>query len=170
VAADGPQPGAGEAAKPRRRGRLKRLGLQAKTLWNDPRSAGDLAREGLIGIWRARGGGFYGLGYLVTFVILEVRMLIGEFQESTSVAGFLTTQLLEYVLRVGLLSLVNALQAFLWPLLTIAAVGAWAIPVLAGGYFAFERWLRPLVEAEFPELQRPARPRDAARRGAGRGR
>lgn len=143
----------GAPKRRRRPGRLKRLTSTVRTLWHEPRSAGSLARSALLELWRARGGGFYGLGYVVTFLVLEVRMLAGELGESASLAAFVGSQLLEYVFRVGILSLLNALQAFIWPLLILAAMGGWAIVLLAAGYVVFERWLRPRLETAFPELR-----------------
>jgi hypothetical protein len=143
----------GKRRKPRRPGRLRRLAGHARTLRRDPRAAGPLIRGALLEIWRARGGGFYGLGYLVTFLILEARMIGTEFAGSDSVASFLSSQLLEYVLRLGILSLVNALQAFIWPALLFLVIGFWAVAVLVAGHLVFERWLRPWVESVFPELR-----------------
>lgn len=143
----------GKHRKRRRPGRLRRLAGHAQTLRREPRAAGPLLRASLLEIWRARGGGFYGLGYLVTFLILEARMVGSEFAESDSLATFLSSQLLEYVLRLGLLSLVNALQAFIWPALLFLVIGFWAVPVLVAGHLGFERWLRPRIESVFPELR-----------------
>jgi hypothetical protein len=128
----------------------------ARTLRADPKSAGPLLRAGLLGIWRARGGGFYGLGYLVTFVLLEVRLLATEVAQSEGVAEFVGSQLLEYLFRVGILSLLNVVQALIWPLLVLGQTGPWGLALLPLGYLAFERWLRPRVEAAFPELGKDA--------------
>jgi len=121
-------------------------------LWHEPRSAPRLLRAALLRIWRARGGGFYGLGYVVTFVVMEVRLVAGEFQGSDSMLSFLSDQLLEYLFRLGVMSFVNVLLAFLWPLFVLEHLQGWGVPVLLVGYFVFERWLRPRLEATFPEL------------------
>lgn len=123
-------------------------------VWKDPRSFGALVRQGLLGLWRARGGGLYGLGYVVTFLVLEIQVVIGEFEGSEGLLAFLGDQLLEYVLRLGVMSFVNALLAFLWPLLVLERLGVWGLLLLPAAYFTFERWLRPRIEARFPELRR----------------
>lgn len=133
-------------------------------IFSEPRSAGTLIRDGLIGIWGARGGGFYGLGYVAAFVLLEARTMVVEFQGSDSLASFLGGELVQYVLRLGLMSFVNAAIAFVWPLLVVERLGGWGLLVLAAGYLAFERWLRPTLEAKFPELRRSRRGRRRRRR------
>ncbi len=128
-------------------------------VWNEPRSAGALAREGLVGLWSARGGGLYGLGYVVSFVILELRTVVGEFEGSHSLMSFIGQELLAYLLRVGFMSFVNAGLAFVWPAFVLQLFGGWGILLLLAGYFAFERGLRPTAEARFPELRRRPRRR-----------
>lgn len=138
-----------------RQWRLTRHLRHVSMIWHDPRSSKQLVRAGLLGIWRSRGGGFYGLGYLITFVALEVRLVTGEFQTSDSLLSFFTTQLVEFLLRLGFMSFVNVLLAFLWPLFVLQHLHGWGVLVLVAGYFLFARWLRPAIVAAFPEL-RPA--------------
>jgi hypothetical protein len=140
--------------KPRKEGRLARHRRHARALAADPRSAGALLRSGLLGIWRARGGGFYGLGYLLTFLLLEVRLLTTEFAQSDGLADFVGGQFVEYLFRLGFLSLLNVVQAFIWPAHVFGVLGAWALVLLPLGYLAFERGLRQRIEAAFPELRK----------------
>lgn len=133
---------------------MSRHARHARMVWHDPRSLGTLIRQGLLGLWRARGGGLYGLGYVVAFVLLEVKVVVGEFAGSEGVIAFLGDQLLEYLLRLGLMSFVNVVLAFLWPLLLLERLGVWGLLLLPAAYLLFERWLRPRVEAAFPELRR----------------
>lgn len=141
-------------AKRRRERRLARHLRHARTVWQQPRAAGPLVRQALLGVWRSRGGGFYGLGYLVTFVVLEAGLIATEFAASSGVLDFVSSQLVEYLLRLGLMSFVNVLLAFLWPLLLLKHLGPWGLAVLAGGYLVYLRWIRSLVESAFPELAR----------------
>lgn len=143
-----------KTARPRKERRLTRHARHARMVWDDPRSAGSILREGLLGLWRARGGGLYGLGYVITFVVLEIRLAVTELASSEGVLEFLGNQFLEYLLRLGVGSFVNALLAFLWPFLLLERVGGWGLLVLPGAYLLFERWLRPVIEARFPELAR----------------
>jgi len=114
---------------------------------------GTLVREGLLNVWRARGGGFYGLGYLVAFLILEIRVLAGEVGESAGVFEFVTSQLFEYLLRFAVMSFVNMALAMIWPIYLFELLGVWGFVVLAGGYLLFEKVLRPHVEAWLPDLR-----------------
>jgi len=116
-------------------------------------------------IWRSRGGGLYGFGYLVTFVILEVRLVASEFDASGGVFEFFSDQLLEYLFRLGFMSLANVVLAFLWPLLLIERFQLWGILALGVGYFVFERWLRAAIEAQIPELKPAPKPPRRERRG-----
>lgn len=177
MAADGGTDGDGERTsppetpaaepEPRRRRRLTRHLTRhwhdARQVWEDPRSLGDILRGGLIRIWCARGGGFFGLGYLVTFVLMEVRLVVSEFESSTGVLDFITSQLLEYLFRLGIMSFVNVLLAFLWPLLLLEHLGGWGLLILPAAYLLFERLLRPGIESAVPELAQARRTKEARR-------
>ena len=110
-------------------------------------------REGLMAAWTARGAGFYGLGWICAFIALEIDMLTGEIADSESVGDFVGSQMIEYLLRIGFMSFVNGILAALWPVYLLQWWGAWGLAVLLGGYLAFERLLRPGVEAWLPELK-----------------
>jgi hypothetical protein len=94
-------------------GRIARSWRVFKQLRKEPKPIGPLLWEAMVGMWRARGGGFYGLGYVVAFVYFEARMFAGDVLESESVADFAAAQIFEYVLRLGFLSFVNAFMALL---------------------------------------------------------
>ena len=89
-------------------------------------------------MWQAKGGGFYGLGYVVSLLVLEARTLTGDIAASDGVTAFLTSQLVGYVIRFSAESFVNAMLAFAWPMWLFQRLGPWAIPILVGGYLAFE--------------------------------
>jgi hypothetical protein len=52
----------------------------------------DWIRKPLGPMWRSRGGGYYGMGYVVSYFVLEIRMLVGDVQETEGVADFMTQQ------------------------------------------------------------------------------
>lgn len=179
MAADGGTDGEGERTsppeapdaepEPRRKRRLTRHLRNARQVWEDPRSLGDILRGGLIQIWCARGGGFFGLGYLVSFVLMEVRLVVSEFESSAGAMDFITSQLLEYLFRLGIMSFVNMLLAFLWPFLLLEHLGGWGLLILPAAYLLFERLLRPGIESAVPELEQARRAkgaRKAAKRAA----
>jgi hypothetical protein len=125
----------------------------------EPRSIGALLRAGLVNLWRARGG-VYGLGYVVTFVYLEARMLFSDLVEAETVADAVFAQLGEWLLRLGLDSLLNMLFAFMWPVWLLQHFGGWGIWAIVAAFVLGEKVLRPLVERHVPEL-RPAAPAPA---------
>jgi hypothetical protein len=145
--------GGGSGRKSRER-RLARHARHARMVWEDPRSASTLMRDGLLRLWAARGGGLYGLGYVVTFLWLEIRLVVSEFDASGGILDFVTDQLVEYLFRLGFMSLANMAMAFVWPALLLDRMGAWALVLLGLGYLAFEHGLRPILEQRFPELRR----------------
>lgn len=129
----------------------------ARELRSEPRVIVPRMRGWIANLWQARGGGFYGLGYVVTFVTFEIRSLTGSFVGSASVSEFvsefITQQALQLVLRFSLESLFNVFLAVLWPLYLLSWLGGWGVLALAAGFLGFERLLRPLIERWFPELR-----------------
>ena len=144
-----------------REGRIARHLRVAGELHRDPASAVPMARGWFVKLWQAKGGGVYGLGYIVTLIVLEVRTLTGDISESTGVASFFTSQLFGYLIRISIDSFFNLIIAAIWPLQFFMWLGPVSLLLLLGGYFAFARLLRPLAEQQFPEL-REAREAKAA--------
>ena len=79
-------------------------------------------------------------------------MFGGGLVQSDGVADFVGSQLIEYALRVGFLSFVNSLLAAVWPVYVLQWLNGYGILILIGGYYGFEKLLRPMVESRFPEL------------------
>src|SRR5262245_53375734 len=130
-------------------GRFARDARLALHLGRQPSAILPLLRRWLVKLWASRGGGFYGLGYVVTFVALEIRSLSGGL---TSVSG-LAAQAVQYVLRFSVDSLRNVVSALIWPAHLFEWLGGPAgLVTLAVGYAAFEIAVRPLVQAWLPEV------------------
>ena len=125
----------------------------ARQIRREPRSAITMLRAAVVRLWVARGGGYYGLGYLVAFIALEVQMITSELAESAGVADFVTSQALEFVLRIGFMSFLNGFLALFWPVYLLDWLGGPGLLVLLAGYLVFERVLRPFVENHIPELK-----------------
>ncbi|MEM9741498.1 MAG: hypothetical protein AAF918_02315 [Pseudomonadota bacterium] len=106
-------------------------------------------RRWLLRMWRLRGGGFYGLGFVLVFVVHEVRSLFGQVAESTSAADFLTSQALEMVIRLFSESWINFLYAAIWPLLLLGWAGGYGFLMLILGFVVFDRWGKPALNAFF---------------------
>ncbi len=136
--------------------RLKRrVGESYTTLHGivtQPRTAPSLAREALIKLWRVRGGGFYGLGYVITFVVLEIRMLIGNVVDSTDVVTLVVQEALEILFRFAVQSFINGFIAFGWPIFVVQYLHGWGLLAIGVGWFAFDRWAKPWINARLPDL------------------
>ena len=175
-------PGKARPAVPRdkkpKEGRISRHLRVAGEVRENPRRMLPLLRGALLDVWRSRGGGFYGLGYIVAFIYFEIEMLVGDVVESASMSEFAFGQILEFLFRFGFMSFVNAFRALLWPVYVLQLYEGVGIIVLIGGYAAFEYALKPGVERLFPELEEhrehvrakkaAARSKAAERKGAGR--
>ncbi len=153
--ADPRKPSAEPDEGSRPEGRIRRHLSLAGEVGREPRKLYPLLRTLFVDAWRSRGGGFYGLGYVVAFVYLEVTMVVGDALDSSGVGDFALGQLLEYLLRLGFLSFVNVFQALLWPLFVLEHLGWVGIILLAAGFAGFEYILKPLVEQHVPELRNP---------------
>ena len=70
-------------------------------------------------VWRVRGGGLYAVGYALTFSYLELRAIGRELLEADGVIDFFTNQLFEFVFRFLSETIVNMIQAFMWPVFLI---------------------------------------------------
>lgn len=119
----------------------------------EPRSIGSMMRKGLIDLWRARGGGAYGFGYMVTFVVLEVRGGIAQFAETLTEGTTLLAMVIEVVARFGLETLLNMIFALIWPVWLIQYFGGYGVALVAVWFLLFEKLLRPLIESWVPELR-----------------
>ena len=134
-------------------GRLKRHLRTAQEIRREPRRGITLLRGAAVGLWVRRGAGFYGLGTLIAFVSLEIYLLTSELAETSGVSDFVTGQALEYLLRIGFMSLISGALALIWPAFVLQQFGAVGVLMLVAGYLVFERLLRPVVEARIPELK-----------------
>jgi len=136
----------------RKENRLRRQVRIAGEVGRNPRRAWPLFCSALLRVWRTRGGGLYGLGYVLTFGYLEVRFFVTEFLQSAGVVDFFTAQLMEHVFRFGLQSMLNSVHALIWPVYVMQAWRGWGIALLALGFIVFDRLLKPAVERRFPSL------------------
>ena len=143
-----------KAKKPSFRARMKARGQEAaslgRTLKNEPRSfPGELLRlikRAFRTVWDARGGGLYAVGFIVTFVYLEIRMVVRDVAEAESVSGFITEQAFEMMFRYLGESIANTVQAFIWPVHVIDIQPPWGLLGLIAAFFIFDRFLKARVE------------------------
>jgi len=148
----------------KKEGRIARQLRIAREVRAEPRTALTRIRGWLVGLWTARGGGLYGLGVLVSFLILEARMIADDVAESSGVADFLVGEIVEFVFRLGFMSVLNGFLALLWPLWVLDRLGYLGIALLVAAFVGFEYGLRPLVESHVPELAEAREAKAAQRR------
>jgi hypothetical protein len=97
-------------------------------------------------IWRVRGGGLYAVGYALTFAYLEVRSIISEIMEAEGVVDFFTGQIIEFFIRFISDSVLNMVQAFMWPLWLIQAWQPFGAIALCLLFIAFPLVLKKPLE------------------------
>lgn len=122
----------------------------------EPTSIGRMFRAGLVALWHSRGGGLYGLGYVVYFVILEVVAVGRQIAETVAGDASLIDWVMDVLVRFGADTLSNMIQSFIWPVWVLQGLQGWGVLLLAVGFASFNRFLRPLLERLVPELAPPA--------------
>lgn len=137
---------------PVKTGRIARLRLLVQEIVAEPGLIVVKLRGLLVEIWGAKGGGFYGVGYVIAFAFFEVKMVVDDLAEAQGVEDFVFHQLIETVLRLGWMSFINAFQALLWPLMVAAWWDGGGLVLLLAGYAAFEYLLKPRLDHLLPEL------------------
>ncbi len=132
-----------------RRGReFKSLG---QTLVSEPREFPrellNVLRRSIRTIWDARGGGLYACGYVLTFIWLEIKMLVGDVLEANSIGDFFGAQIFEMFFRYLGDSFANMIYAFMWPVYVIEIAPPWGAIAFGIAYLAFDRLFKESIEA-----------------------
>ena len=130
------------------RGReAKQLGMLLK---DEPRSFPSavlvIVRRSLLAVWRARGGGLYACGFLVTFVYLEIRMFFVDIFEAESISGFFSEAATEMLFKYLGESIQNTITAFIWPVWFVQYEQPWGIAMLVGMYLVFANFIKAPLE------------------------
>ena len=141
----------------RKKGWARRTSDNVREVSRNPRALPTMIQRWLVRLWRSKGGGYYGFGFVVTFVVLEIRMLLADWQESEGFAEFVGQQLLEFAFRFFIESFVNSLLALVWPLLLMGQLELWGVGLLVAGYFVFERAIKPRLAKLLPDDDRDTR-------------
>lgn len=136
----------------RSRERLQQSLLDARAVRADPKAVGSIVRRGFVRLWRLRGGGFYGLGWVVCFFWLQFQALRGDVSDAHGVADFASNWLVEKLLTFGFETFMNMGLAFAWPGFFIQWLGGIGIALFVAGFFVVDRLARPRILALFPEL------------------
>jgi len=117
----------------------------------EPRAVPLRLRDGLLRLWRTRGGGFYGFGYVVAFVVLEVHAFITNWVDADDVVGMVVQEVLGFLFRFAGQSLLNGVLAFGWPVFVLQYLGGWGLVLLGVAWWLFDRFARPAIVARLPE-------------------
>ena len=133
--------------------RARTIGALSETLVKEPKAfpkkTAHAMRPWFKKVWKARGGGLYACGFVLTFVYLEASMLFDEIVAATGFVDFFTEQLLELPFRFLSESLANLIQAFIWPAPVVTYSPPWGIVIFGAMYLIFtyvmkeplEQWL-----------------------------
>jgi hypothetical protein len=114
----------------------------------------ELVRRAVRKIWDARGGGFYACGFVVTFVWMEIRMLLEDVVQAESVGDFFTEQIWEMFFRYFSESFINGFLALIWPVYVIDYRPPWGFVLLGAMYLVFATILKePLERWLFDDVQ-----------------
>ncbi len=100
-------------------------------------------------VWKVRGGGLYACGYAVTFAILEVKTIFGDMADADGPVDFVREQAFEFVFRFLGDTLMNMVEAFIWPVRVLEISPPYGAIALGLAFFLFpitlkkpiERWL-----------------------------
>lgn len=96
-------------------------------------------------VWKVRGGGLYAVGWAAYFLYLEIATIFGEIAEADGVIDFFTGQLIEFVFRFLGDSIMNMIQAFVWPVYIVQwrpPVGAIALGI---AFVLFPAYVKPHI-------------------------
>ena len=105
-------------------------------------------------VWHVRGGGLYSVGFASTFIFFEIRTIVSEFAESSGIGDFLSNQLIEFIFRFAIDSIMNTIQALMWPVYVIQLSPPYGAIGLGMAFLVFtiyiqepiERWLSSEVD------------------------
>jgi hypothetical protein len=103
-------------------------------------------RQWFAKVWRVRGGGLYAFGFAISFAIYEIRMLIDDFSEGSDFGALFDGQIISFVVDFFLDSLMNTVQAFMWPLEMLEIAPPFGAIALGLAFIAFPKLLKKPIE------------------------
>ncbi len=112
----------------------------------NPTTIGPRVRAFLLGLWKARGGGYYGLGYVITFVSLEISMFFTDVNESEGLSDFVSEQVVSLIFRFAFESILNSFLALIWPVLLISRFELNGVIILAASFIIFQWGIKPRLD------------------------
>mgnify|MGYP001819189761 CR=1 FL=1 len=100
-------------------------------------------RTWLRKVWKVRGGGLYALGFIATFVVLEVQSLADDV---LGIGAIFTGQAFEFIISFVVDSFTNTVQAFMWPIHIVQFAPPWGAVALGVAYMGFATYLKKPIE------------------------
>ena len=98
-------------------------------------------------VWQLRGGGFYALGFIVTFAYLEVmELLFDDIPTLVSMRDPFGGDLIDFVIDFLVDTLMNMLSAFIWPVHVLSWQEPWGVLLLIAGFLLFPKLLKGPLE------------------------
>ena len=94
-------------------------------------------------VWKVRGGGLYALGFIATFIVLEVRSLADDV---LGIGAIFTGQIFEFLINFFIDSFSNTVQAFMWPIYVVQLAPPWGAIALGAAFFGFTTYLKKPIE------------------------
>jgi len=94
-------------------------------------------------VWKVRGGGLYALGFIATFIVLEVRSLADDV---LGIGAIFTGQIFEFLISFVVDSFSNTLQAFMWPIYVVQLAPPWGAIALGATFMGFTTYLKKPIE------------------------
>lgn len=131
--------------------------------------AGGLGKRWIRGLWEVRGGGMYALGFIATFLYLEIReFLFDDIPQLYNLSGDIVGGLIAFAIDFFVDTLMNTIAAFMWPYYLFQWQSPWGIVLLVAGFLLFpvfvkeplEQWLfdgEPPAPAEKPDKKKKAK-------------
>jgi hypothetical protein len=112
-----------------------------------PRELLGVLRRSFRTVWDAKGGGLYAVGYVLTFIWLEITMFAGDIIAARSIGGFFGEQIFEMLFRFLGESLRNMIAALIWPVYVVQIAPPWGAITFGVAYVAFDRLFKKPIEA-----------------------
>lgn len=123
-----------------------------------PDKAHGLFRGWLRKVWQSRGGGFYALGFAVTFLYLEINDILFDDIPTLATINVLSADIADFIIDFVIDTFMNTMAAFMWPVWLIQWQSPWGIGLLVAGFALFPKFVQKPVENWLFEGQPPPPP------------
>ncbi len=140
-----------EGDKPRLADRLKAAGQRGRVeLTREdglPRKAGGAGKRWIRGLWEVRGGGLYALGFIVTFLYLEIReFLLDDIPQLYNLSGDFVGGLISFAIDFFIDTLMNTIAAFMWPYYLATWESPFGVILLVAAFLLFPMFVKEPLE------------------------